>query len=168
VADKGKGKITILGDPGTSDISQGGIAQKVSDKKTNKSGGAGGVGSSIAGCPAPACGQSNGHTDGLANPAGQSTHGQRRRPPHKAKKEMQGQSICNTHGRLVKVIPTFDQSLSKYSSKKAVLRDWPTKKPQSPSKTKRSNKMGRNAAQQASRIHPSLVMPSYFPPTYST
>jgi hypothetical protein len=41
VANKGKGKNIIIGDPLTSNISQGGIARKASDKKTNKSGGAG-------------------------------------------------------------------------------------------------------------------------------
>jgi hypothetical protein len=40
VADKGKGKNIIIGDPHTSNISQGQIAWKALDKKTNKSGGA--------------------------------------------------------------------------------------------------------------------------------
>jgi hypothetical protein len=39
MADKGKGKIIIIGDPRTSNIPQGGIAL---DKNTNKSGGIGG------------------------------------------------------------------------------------------------------------------------------
>jgi hypothetical protein len=42
VADKGKGKNIIIGDPRTSNISEEEIARKASDKKTNKSGGAGG------------------------------------------------------------------------------------------------------------------------------
>jgi hypothetical protein len=71
---------------------------------------------------------------------------------------MQGQSTCNAHGRLVKVGPTFDQLLSKYASKKVVLRDQPTNKPPSLAKTKRPNKMARKEAQQASPIHPSAVM----------
>jgi hypothetical protein len=53
-------------------------------------------------------------------------------------KETQGQ---NTHGRLVKADTTFDQLLSTYASKKVVLCDRPTKKPRSPAKTKRLNKM---------------------------
>ena len=90
VANKGKCKNMIIGDPHTSNISQGGIAQKVSDKKTNKSGGVRGQAqlssrakvpaSSITDCPAP--------TDGPANQAGQSAHGHRHRPPHKANKGM--------------------------------------------------------------------------------
>jgi hypothetical protein len=39
VANKSKGKNIIIGDPRTSNISQGGIDQKASDKMTNKSGG---------------------------------------------------------------------------------------------------------------------------------
>jgi hypothetical protein len=38
MADKGKNKNIIIGDPCTSNISQGGIAQKALDRKTNKSG----------------------------------------------------------------------------------------------------------------------------------
>jgi hypothetical protein len=41
VVDKGKGKNVIIDDPRTSNISQGGSAWKASDRKTNKSGGAG-------------------------------------------------------------------------------------------------------------------------------
>jgi hypothetical protein len=40
MVDKGKGKSIVIGDPHTSSISQGGIARKALDKKTNKSGGA--------------------------------------------------------------------------------------------------------------------------------
>jgi hypothetical protein len=39
--------------------------------------------------------------------------------------------------RLIKVVPTFDQLLSKYANKKVVLRDRPTEKPRSHAKTKR-------------------------------
>jgi hypothetical protein len=39
---KSKGKNIIIGDPRTSNISQGGIARKAPNRKTNKSGGAGG------------------------------------------------------------------------------------------------------------------------------
>jgi hypothetical protein len=42
VVDKGKDKNIIIGDPHTSNISQGGIARKAPDRKTNKSGGVGG------------------------------------------------------------------------------------------------------------------------------
>jgi predicted amidohydrolase YtcJ len=56
----------------------------------------------------------------LADSAGQSTHGQRRRPPHKAKKKTQEQSTYNANGQLVKASTTFDQLLSKYASKKVV------------------------------------------------
>jgi hypothetical protein len=139
VADKGKGKNIVIGDPRTSNISQGGIAQKAPEKKTNKSEGVGGraqsIGraklpdSSIADGPAHARGQSGAHADGLAYSAGQSAHGQRHQPPHKAKKGTQRQSTYNAHGRLVKAGPTFDQLLSKYASKKVVLRDRPPKKP---------------------------------------
>jgi hypothetical protein len=37
MADKGKGKSIVIGDHHTSNISQGGIARKAPDKKTNKS-----------------------------------------------------------------------------------------------------------------------------------
>ena len=89
----------------------------------------------------PTCGRSGAQTDGPADSARQSAHGQRRQHPHKARKEMQGQSQHDTHGRLVKAGPTFDQLLAKYAGKKTVLRDWPTKKPRSPTKTKRLSKM---------------------------
>jgi hypothetical protein len=39
--DKGKGESIVICDPRTSNISQGGIAWKARDKKTNKSRGAG-------------------------------------------------------------------------------------------------------------------------------
>jgi hypothetical protein len=113
-------------------------------------------------CPAPARGRSNAHADGPANQTGQSTHGQRHQPPHKAKKGMQGQSTCNAHGRLVKADPTFDQLLSKYASKKVVLCNRPAKKP----RTKQPNKTIRKVTQHASPIHPTV--PTYFPPTYSS
>jgi hypothetical protein len=102
-------------------------------------------------------------TDGPADLARQSAHGQRRQRPHKARKETQGQ---NTHGRLVKASPTFDRLLSKYANKKVVLCDRPTMKPWSPAKTKLSNKMARKVTQQASPIH--HVMPGCFPPAYSS
>jgi hypothetical protein len=41
VADKGKSKNIVIGDPLTSNISQEEIARKAPDKKTNKSGGIG-------------------------------------------------------------------------------------------------------------------------------
>jgi hypothetical protein len=124
VADKGKGKNIIIGDPRTSNISQEEIARKALDRKTNKSGGARGQAqsssraklpdSTIADGLALARGWSGAHTNGLADSAGQSAHVQRRQPPQKARKETQGQS---THGWLVC--------------------DPPTKKPRSPAKTKR-------------------------------
>jgi hypothetical protein len=67
---------------------------------------------------------------------------------------------------MVKADPTFDQLLSKYASKKVVLCDRPTKKPQSPAKTKWPNKTARKAMQQASPIH--HVMLGCFPPAYSS
>jgi hypothetical protein len=169
-------KNIIISDLRTSNVSQGGIARKAPDRKNNKSGGAGGgVGGqaqsrsqakvpalNIVNCLAPARGRSEAHADGPANPAGQSAHGQRHGPPHKAKKGVQGQSTCNTHGRLVKANPAFDQLLSKYASKKVVLHNRPTKKPW----TKRSNKTARKVTQHASPIHP--IMPTYFLPTYSS
>jgi hypothetical protein len=82
---------------------------------------------------------------------------------HTKQGNTQGQS---THSRLVKVGPTFDQFLSKYASKKAILCDRPTKKLRSPAKTKPLNKTTRKVTQHASPIHP--IMPTYFPPTYSS
>jgi hypothetical protein len=79
-----------------------------------------------------------------------------------SKKGMQGQNTCNAHGRLVKVSPTFDQLLSKYASKKIVLGNRPAKKPQ----TKWPNKTARKATQQASPIHP--MMPGCSPLAYSS
>jgi hypothetical protein len=70
-------------------------------------------------------GWSGAHADGPTDSAGQSTHGQRPQPPHKTEKETQEQSTYNTHGQLVKAGPIFDQLLSKYVSKKVVLRDRP-------------------------------------------
>jgi hypothetical protein len=75
---------------------------------------------------------------------------------------MQEQNTCNTHGRPVKAGPTFDQLLSKYASKKVVLRNRTAKKP----RTKRPNKIARRATQQASPIHP--VIPGCSPLTYSS
>jgi hypothetical protein len=56
--------------------------------------------------------------------------------------------------------------LAKYAGKKAILRDWPTKKPQSPTKTKRLSKTTRKTMQQASPIR--LVMLGCFLPTYTS
>jgi hypothetical protein len=75
---------------------------------------------------------------------------------------MQGQNTCNTHGRLVKAGPTFDQLLSRYANKKVVLRNRPGKKP----RTKRLNKTAQKATQQASPIHP--MMSGCSPPAYSS
>jgi hypothetical protein len=76
VADKGKDKNTIIGDPCTSKISQG-IARKAPDRKTNKSRVTEGqaqpssraklLDSSIADCPTPGCGRSGAHADGPAD-----------------------------------------------------------------------------------------------------
>jgi hypothetical protein len=121
-------------------------------------------GLSITDGMAPTCGRSGAQTDGSANSARQSAYGQRRQPPHKVLKgkETQRQS---TYGRLIKTDSTFDQLLSKNASKKTILHDRSTKKPRSPAKTKRVNKTGRKATQQASHIHP--MRPGYFQPVYS-
>jgi hypothetical protein len=71
-----------------------------------------------------------------------------------------------THNRLIKPDPTFDQLLSKNTSKKTVPRDRSTKKPRSPAKTTRSNKTTRKATQQASPIH--SMRPGYFSAIYSS
>ena len=84
MADKGKRKNIIIGHPRTSSISQGGIARKAPDRKTNKFGGVGGQASnnqaklpdsSIMDVLAPACRRSDAQTDGPADSAGQSAHG---------------------------------------------------------------------------------------------
>jgi hypothetical protein len=140
VADKGKGKNIVFGDPGMLSILQGGIARKAPDKKTNKSGGTGGRLSRAAELSSLTRASQTVRALGVDRPvlsARQSAHGQRRRAPHKVKKETHGQS---THGWLVKVGLTFDQLLYKYASKKVFLCDRPTKKPWSPAKTKRPNK----------------------------
>jgi hypothetical protein len=163
MADKGKGKSIVISGPRMSNISQGVIVRKDPNKKTNKSGGTGGQAqlssqarlpdSSIADCPTPARGWSGAHTDGLIDSDGQFIHGQRRQPPHKAKTGTEWQSTYDAHGWLVKADPTFDQLLSKFASKKAILRDRPTKKPRSPAKIKWKNKTTRKVRQQASPIH---------------
>jgi hypothetical protein len=145
VVDKGKGKNIDIGSPRTSNISQEGIAWKTPDRKTNKSGGTMGQAqssrrvklpdSSITDGPAPARGRFGAHANGPTDLAKQFAPGQRRQPPHKARKEMEGQSTCNTHGWPIKADPTFDQLLSKDASNKVVLRDRPTKKPRSLAKT---------------------------------
>jgi hypothetical protein len=175
MADKSKNKDIIIDDPRTSNTSQKEIARKAPDDKAKKSGGTGGQaqlmsqarqpGLSITDGLAHTCGRSGAQTDGPANSAGQSAYGQRRQPPHRTfkGKETQGQ---NTYGWLIKADPTFDQLLSKDTSKKTVLRDRSMKKPRSLAKTKRVNKTARKATQQASPIHP--MRPGYFPPVYSS
>jgi hypothetical protein len=155
------------------DISQKEIARKASDEKAKKSEDAGGQArlmnqthqpsSSIVDGPALTCGQFGAQTNGPANSAGQSTYDQRRQPLHEARKKTQGQS---TYSRLIKANPTFDQLLSKNASKKTVPRDRSTKKPRSPTKTKRPNKTAQKATRQASSIHP--MRPGYFLPVYSS
>jgi hypothetical protein len=115
---------------------------------------------------APRCGRSGAHADGLANSVRQSAHGHKRQPPHKARKETQGQSQHEAHGWLVKAGPTFNQLLAKYAGKNAIIHDRPTKKPRSPTKTKRSSKTARKTTQQASPICP--IMSKCFPPTYTS
>jgi hypothetical protein len=158
-----------------SNISQKEIAQKAPDDKAKKSGGTEGQAQlmsqarqldlSITDSLTPMCGRSSAKKEGPANSVEQSAYGQRHQPPHKAlkRKETQGQS---TYSRLIKADPTFDQLLSKNTSKKTVLRDRSTKKPWSPAKMKRVNKTARKATQQASPIHP--MRPGYFPPVYSS
>jgi hypothetical protein len=118
---------------------------------------------SIVDGPVPTCGRSGAQINGPANSAGQSTYDQRRQPLHEARKKTQGQS---TYSQLIKADPTFDQLLSKNASKRTVPRDRSTKKPQSPAKTKRPNKMAQKATRQASPVHP--MRPGYFPPGYSS
>jgi hypothetical protein len=141
VADKGKN--IVIGDPRTSNISQEGIIRIALDKKTSKSGGTRGRRNRAAeqSFQTQASwtvrhlrGQSGAQADGPTDSARQSTHNQRHRPPHKAKRGTQGQSTHNAQGWLVKANPTFDQSLSKYASKKVIQRDRPTKKPGHPLK----------------------------------
>jgi hypothetical protein len=96
MADKGKGKGIVIGDPRMSIVSQKEIARKASEEKAKKSEGAGGQTQlrsrarqpdlSIADGPTPTCGQSGAHKDGPAGSARQSAHGQRRQPPYKALK----------------------------------------------------------------------------------
>jgi hypothetical protein len=114
---------------------------------------------------APTCGRSGVQIDGSANSAGQSAYAQRCQPPHKTLKGKETQRR-STNGRLIKADSTVDQLLSKNTSEKTVLRDRSTKKPRSPTKTKRVNKTARKATQQASPIHP--MRPGYFPPVYSS
>jgi hypothetical protein len=176
VADRGKGGNIVISDPRTSNISQEEIARKASDKETSKSRGARGHTQlrsrarqpdlSIVDGPTHTRGQSSAQTDGPADSARQSTHGQRRQRPHKARKKTQGQSQHDAHGRLVKVGPTFDQLLAKYVVKKVVLRDRSTKKPRSPTKIKQPSKTARKMMQQASHVHPATS--GCFPPTYSS
>jgi hypothetical protein len=134
MADKGKGKDIIIGDPRISNISQKEITQKALDEKAKRSRGVGGQAQlmsrtrqpspSIADGPAPTCRRFGAQKDGPANSAGQSTCDRRRQPLHKARKETQGQS---TYGLLIKAYPTFNQLLSKNASKKTVPRDRSTK-----------------------------------------
>jgi hypothetical protein len=82
MADKGKSKDIIVGDPRTSNISQKKVARKALDNKTNKSGGTRGQTQlksrarqpdlSIVDSPAPTCGRSGAHKDGPTGSARQS------------------------------------------------------------------------------------------------
>jgi hypothetical protein len=146
MADKGKSKDIIICNPRMSNISQKEIALKAPDDKAKKFGGterqaqlmsqARQHDQSITESLTPTYGRSGAKTYGLANSAGQSAYGQRRQPPHKALKGKQTQ-WRSTYSWLIKANPTFDQLLFKNTSKKTVLRDWSTKKPRSPAKTKR-------------------------------
>jgi hypothetical protein len=173
MADKGKGKGIVIGDPRMSIISQKEIARKASGEKAKRFEDAEGQeqlmnqthqpSPSIADGPAPTCGRSGAQTNGPANSVGQSTYDQRRQPLHVARKKTQGQI---TYSRLIKVDPTFDQLLSENASKKTIPRDRSTKKHRSPGKTKRTNKTAQKATRQASPVHP--MRPGYFPPVYSS
>jgi hypothetical protein len=80
MADKGKGKGIVIGDPRMTDISQKEIARKASDEKAKKSEDAGGQAQlmnqthqpspSIVDGPALTCGQSGAQTNGPTNSAG--------------------------------------------------------------------------------------------------
>jgi hypothetical protein len=118
---------------------------------------------SIVDGPTPTCGRSGAQTNGPANSARQSIYDQRRQPLHEARKKTQGQS---TYSRLIKADPTFDQLLFKNASKKTVPHDRSTKKPWSPTKTKRPNKTAQKAKRQTSSVHPMRL--GYFPPVYSS
>jgi hypothetical protein len=92
VADKGKGENIVTSDPRMSNISQEEIARKAPDKETSKSRGAREQtqlrsrawqpNPSIADGPTPTCERSGAQTDGLADSARQSAHGQRHQRPH--------------------------------------------------------------------------------------
>jgi hypothetical protein len=85
--------------------------------------------SSIADDPAPMRGRCGAQANGPTDSVGQFAHGQRRWPPHKAKKRRKGKTRITHMVGWTKVSPNFDQLLSKYGSKKVVLRDRPTKNP---------------------------------------
>jgi hypothetical protein len=176
MADKAKGESIAIGDLRTSNISQGGIVRKAPDKKGQQvrrrqeadsieepstttwpeHRGWSGTYAWMVRCSD----RRSGWFSQTVRPCPRSSAFTQR------KKGTQGQRKHDTHGRLVKVGPTFDQLLAKYASKKVVLRVRPTKKPRSLGKIKRPNKMDRKAIQQSSPIH--LMMPGYFPPTYSS
>jgi hypothetical protein len=89
VPDKGKGKNVIIGDPHMSNISQGGIARKALDRKTNKSrrvewqaqsrSRAKLPDSSIVDSPAPMRGRSSAHADSPPMARGVGLHTKQRR-----------------------------------------------------------------------------------------
>jgi hypothetical protein len=173
MADKGKGKGIVIGDPRMSIISQKEIARKASDEEAKKSEGAGGQaqlmnqthqpGLSIADGPAPMCGRSGAQINGPANPAGQSTYDRKASASTRSKEIDAGQS---TYSRLIKADSTFHQLLSKNASKKTVPHDRSTKKSQSPAKTKWPNKTTQKAMRQASPVHPMRL--GYFTLVYSS
>jgi hypothetical protein len=173
MANKGKDKGIIMGDPCISNISKKEITQKAPDEKAKRSGGAEGQaqlmnrtrqpGPSIADSPTPTFRRSGAQIDGPANSIGQSVYDRRRQPLHKARKKTQGQS---TYGQLIKADPTFDQLLSKIASKKTVPHDRSTKKLRSPAKTKWPNKTTQKVTRQASPVHSMRL--GYFPPICSS
>jgi hypothetical protein len=90
IADKGKSKDILIGDPRMSNISQKKIARKAPDDKAKKSGGTGGQAQLMSQAQQPGLSITDGlahtWTDGPANSAGQSAYDQRRQPPRKALK----------------------------------------------------------------------------------
>jgi hypothetical protein len=130
-------------------ISQGVVTQKAPNKRINKTRGTRGQVRSdnrskfhvlqIMDDPTPVLGQSRAQAD---SPVGSTEQfGSDQRPQHPCFFKPRQPEICTwkpntskTSSRLVKVIPAFDQLLSKYASKKAVRRGQPTKQPRSPTK----------------------------------
>jgi hypothetical protein len=153
VADKDKGKGSLISDPRVPDESKETISRQVVAEKTPDEGET--LKITIISSNTRGHVQKEGRinapvlriTDGPTSLGGRSGIDQRQQRTRTLKLRrseigMWKQNAAKTPGRLIKVSPTFDLLMSKYVNKRVSRHDWPKKRPRSPGQEKPAKAIG--------------------------